>query len=215
MDSISTGRLRRSRSLLAAAVTMAALVLLAAPVGAGGTATERADVLTQDESGVLQPNGARLTRAVDGLTVEWRVHTPEPGSYLYPTADQVPPGAPPHPAIVPGAPEVFSLWAFVFSHPELCTPPMCDFDDVGPATAAQGGIYQLDATVADHELLEMSGRVRLGMQPAAGAALSNPLGAEAHIAMTSHGMALSGSDLARQLNGAVGGPPNWWVALFL
>ncbi len=60
----------------------------------------------------------------------------------------------------------------------------------------------------------MSGRIRLGMRPATGAALSNPLGAEVHIAMASHGMAYSGADLARQLNGAVGGPPTWWVALF-
>ena len=60
----------------------------------------------------------------------------------------------------------------------------------------------------------MGGKVRLGHPPAAGAALQNPTGADVHVALTSHGKAREGAELARQLNGAVGGPPNWWVAIF-
>jgi hypothetical protein len=202
------------RALLAVLAALAMLLAVTVPGAAtAGDDTQHADVLTQDESGVYAHTGARLTRTDHSFSVRWQIPTPEPGSYLYPTPDQIPPGAPEHPPIDAGYPEVFTLWAFVFSNPDQCTDGMCDFDDIGD-TPAQGGIYQLDGTVARSQLLRLGGKVRLGMPPDAGVALSDPGGAEIHVAMTSHGMAREGADLARQLNGAVGGPPNWWVAIF-
>jgi hypothetical protein len=146
------------------------------------------------------------------LRIKWKVPTPEPGSYLYPTADQVPPGAPTHPEILVGSPEVFTLWMFIFNHAELCTNP-CDFDDIGD-TAAQGGIYRVDGLIAHGNKITLRGRVDVGTAPAAGVALANPTSAEVHVAMTSHGTAYSGEDLERQLNIAVGTPAEWWPAIF-
>ncbi len=195
---------------------LAALLL----VGLVGTASaeahsqnrQRADIQGQGGEGVTQRNGARLIRSDHAIEVRWRLRTPAPGSYDYPTADSVPPGAPPHPEVVPGHPEVFTLWAFVFDHPDQCTEP-CDFDDIGD-TPARGSIYQLDGTVAEGRRIHMSGKIRLGQAPAVGLGMSNPEGAEVHVAMAPHGMA-SGDELGRQLNGAIGGPPQWFPAIFL
>lgn len=204
-------RLGRGSAVLAALVLLLALIVPG--IASAGGDVRGADVLTQDEQSVYARNGARLTRTDYSFTVTWKIRTPQSGSYLYPTADLIPPGAPPHPEIVPGHPEVFTLWAFVFNHPDQCT-DACDFDDIGADMPAQGGVHQLDGTVADSRTIRMRGKVRIGQPPAAGAALGNPTGAEVHVAMAPHGRAYSGADLARQLNGAVGQPPHWWVAIF-
>ena len=171
------------------------------------------DVLAQGGNGLYQGDGARLVRSDNSLRIKWQVPTPDPGTYQYPTADQVPPGAPDHPDIVPGWPEVFTLWVFVFNNPQLCTEP-CDFDDIGD-TPAQGGIYQADGIIAHGNKITMRGDVEVGTPPLAGVALASPLTAEVHVAMTSHGQAYSGEDLARQLSIAVGTPAEWWPAIFL
>lgn len=203
------------RTGLIALLATALILALAVPATAHGRyrAVQREDVLTQDESGVYQRNGARMRRNHYAFSVRWKIRTPRPGTYTYPTADQIPDGAPPHPRIRQGYPEVFTLWAFVFNYPKRCTDP-CDFDDIGPDTAAEGGIYQLDGTIAYKRRIKMGGKVRIGQAPAAGAMLSNPRGAEIHVAMAAHGKAYRGARLARQLNGAVGTPPSWWAAIF-
>lgn len=184
------------------------------PVGAHGQdRSQRADVLEQGEGGTYQNNGARLTRGRDGLEVSWRVSTPTPGSYAYPSPDQVPPGAPIHPPIEPGHPEVFTLWAFVFNSPDACTDP-CNLDDVGD-TPAGGGIYQLDGVIANSPRIRMDGKIRLGQPPLAGVPLQELSGAEVHIAMAPHGKARSGNELGQQLNSSVGTPDHWWPAFFL
>lgn len=136
---------------------------------------------------------------------------PEPGSYLYPTEDMVPPGAPIHPPIAPGDVEVFSLWLFVFNNPELCTDP-CDMDDVGE-TPAQGGIYQLDAMIGRGRRITMDGSVWYGQRADFGAPLTEPIDAELHLAMAPHGALLDPPDDIRQLNGAVGTAAHWWAAV--
>ena len=204
---------RRWRMAAAAAVAaLTAMALAVAPAAAGNKINQRADVMNQGGDGVARHNGAKLERRVHSIEVEFKMPTPAPGSYLYPTPDLIPPGAPPHPELVPGYPEVFSLWAFVFNHPENCTDP-CNIDDIGD-TPAMGGVFQLDATIAYGSKVDMGGTVWVSELAALGVPLSNPLGAEVHIAGAPHGMALEGADLTRQLNGAVGGPPHWFPALF-
>lgn len=159
---------------------------------------------------------ARLERRLDGLVASIDTAAPGAGTYDYPTADMIPPDAPPHPDVVPGeegAPETFTLWMFVFNDPELCT-DSCDIDDIGTDTPAQGGVYQVDGRIADGERLVMTGSVRIGQPAANGAPLQRPTSAEVHLAIAPHGRALSGDDLWRQLNGPVGDPTLWWAATF-
>ncbi len=205
---------RRIMAAVAAAIAMLVSVVVATPPASAEppVIVQVSDVLGQGGTGVYQGDGARLTRTASSVQVKWKVSTPEPGSYLYPSADQVPPGAPTHPEIVPGRPEVFTLWVFLFNHPELCNGP-CDFDDIGP-TPAGGGIFRADGTIAYGSKITLRADVNVGDAPAAGVGLTNPLGAEIHVAMTSHGNAYSGEALERQMNIAVGTPAHWWPALF-
>lgn len=214
----TTSRLRRRTER---AVAIGALVVMAVGAagavagahGGGSSRHQRADVLTQGGEDVYQARGARLHRTDHSIEAKWRIRTPEPGTYTYPTPDMVPPGAPLHPPIDPGYPEVFTLWAFVFDVPDACTDGVCDMDDIGD-TPARGSVYQLDGEIAYRNRLVMSGKIRIGQAPAVGLGLSNPLGAEVHLAMAPHGTALDGDELVAQLNGPVGGPPQWFPALF-
>lgn len=197
----------------------AAVVLTAAAVGVAITSSD-ADTYPVAGQGGAEPalaaDGATLHRDEGTVRIRFEVPTPEPGSYEYPTGDMAPPGAT-HPDIVqggPGAPEVFTLWGFVFNHPDRCTNGSCDFDDIGEDTAARGGIFQLDAVIAGDDHMTMLGTIRLGQQAVTGASLENPLGAEIHAAIAPHGRALSGEDLILQLNGSVGNPTLWWSTAF-
>jgi hypothetical protein len=174
--------------------------------GGGHTKRQKADVLDPADD-LYQRRGAKLVRTDHSIEVTWKIDTPRPESYSYPPA---PDG---HPAIVPGYPEVFTLWIIVFDNPEECTDP-CDGDDVGD-TPAQGSVYQADGEIADKHHLKMSGKTRLGQTPRVGPGLSNPLGAEVHLAMAPHGQATSGDELGAQLNNPAGDPSYWWGAIFL
>jgi hypothetical protein len=207
--------MKRAFFLLIGIVGVAAAVLF---LRADVDVAERADVRSQgtDES-VMAAEGASLTRSLDGIRLRIIVPTPAPGSYEYPTGDMIPEGAALHPEVVPGGPddpEVFTLWVFVFNHPERCT-DSCDFDDLALDAPAKGGVYQGDGRVAVDDELELSGAVRLGQAPVNGSALENPLGAEVHLAIAPHGRKLDGADGWRQLNGPLGNPSLWWAASFL
>ena len=192
-------------------------VATAIPAFAGSTTTQKEDILGQGgTTPVMAHNGARLVRADERVDVSFRLQTPHARTYAYPTADMVPPGAF-HPPVVPGdgvTPEVFTLWAFVFNYPELCSDGACSFDDIGD-TPAQGGIYQLDGTIARSPHLRLDGKIRIGQQPAVGVALENPFGMEIHAAVAPHGQRYTGDDLVAQMNGSVGTPEHWWPAIFL
>ncbi len=205
---------RPATRVLAGIVAAVAVLIMAAPTAVADTPriTQTSDVLAQGGNGLYQGDGARLVRSDGSLRIKWQVPTPEPGTYQYPTADQVPPGAPTHPEIIAGWPEVFTLWVFVFNHPELCTVP-CDFDDIGD-TPAQGGVHQADGIIAHGNKITLRGDVEVGAPSLAGATLTSPLTAEVHVAMTSHGQAYSGDELARQMTIAVGTPAEWWPAIF-
>ncbi len=208
-----------------AAATIALLTAIAlAACSSGETdltsagSTDTADLSAQGEpDNVYASEAVELQRRDDGLTVAVSFPTPEPGTYRYPEADMIPPDAEPHPPIDQGdalTAEVFTLWMFVFNQPGLCTDGSCDADDLGEAAPAKGGVYQLDGRMATDDVVTFGGTVRIGQRPGTGAPLFNPIDAEVHVAVAAHGRVLSGPDLWRQLNGAVGNPKLWWAAAF-
>ena len=184
---------------------------------ASSTNRETADVGAQ--GAIAEPvaiDGATLERARDGIGFRLVMPTPAPGSYLYPTADMMPPFGSAHPEVSvggPGEPEAFTVWFIVFNIPGLCTDP-CNVDDIGLEVPARGGVYQGDGRIADGEELVFEGRVRLGQEPITGAPLEDTMGARVHLLIAPHGKALPGADGWRQLNGPIGNTSLWWAAEF-
>lgn len=172
---------------------------------------EYADVMNQGGIGIYALDGAHIVRQPNGLRASVKMPTPQSGQYLYP----------PNPAgIIPGHPEVFTLWMFAFNHPELCTDGICGGDDIGAGAAAKGSAYNIGGHVTGGGSLNISGRVGVG-QPAGAppgivpTPLTNPAGAEIHLAVTSHG-ALDPSKLPNEFSSPTGSPACgcWWAAVF-
>lgn len=163
---------------------------------------EYADVANQGGVGVYAANGSKVVRQPNGLRISMSVPTPEPGAYTYPA------GA------VAGHPEVFTLWAFIFNAPENCTDP-CNGDDLGDATGAFGGVYNVGGHAAAGQNLMISGRIGVGQEPRAFAALESPENAEIHVALAPHG-ALDPATLPGEFRDPAGSPfcDCWWVAIF-
>lgn len=185
---------------------LAASLLLAGHIPASAVQPETADVLDQGGGAVYAPEGARLVRQANGIAVSVKMPTPEPGSYLYPAGTE------------PGHPEVFTLWMFVFNRPEHCSDP-CGPDDMTNPDV-EFGVYNPAGHVNAGRTLNLSGRVGVGdtAQAPPGITphdLSNPAGAEVHLAVTSHG-GLDPATLPNEFriptgSGACG---CWWVAIF-
>jgi hypothetical protein len=130
----------------------------------------------------------------------------EPGEYLYPDGT----GS--------GHPEVFTLWMFVFDYPEHCDGPCGPDDMTNPAV--EFGVYNPAGHGTAGSSLTLAGRAGVG--DTAGAPpgivphdLSNPAGAEVHLAVSSHGQldpaTLPGEFRRPTGSGACG---CWWVAIF-
>ncbi len=173
---------------------------------------ESADVMNQGGVGVYAENGATVVRQPKGLRMSVTMPTPQPNSYVYP---------PNPPGIVAGHPEVFTLWAFIFNHPELCTDGVCGGDDLGAGAAAKGSVYNVGGHVAAGRSLTISGRIAVGQAAVAPPGvvptpLENPAGAEIHLAVTSHG-ALNPATLPGEFSSPTGSPVCgcWWVAVIL
>lgn len=178
---------------------------------------------------LLAPENAHLVRGPDGITISMRLPTPEPGSYTYP--DTVPAERQAHP-------EAFTLWAFVFNHPELCVtspePPRCGPDDFNDAvrfgaynvagfsgSLSQHSMGELVANEATDGMVVLSGSVMSGqaerdMGDTMTFPLENPEGAEVHAAIAPHGQLDVGA-LPDELYVPAGSPDCacWWVAIFL
>jgi len=171
-------------------------------VSSGGA--EYADVLNQGGAGVYAPGGAMVVRQPHGLRMSVTMPTPAPGSYVY---------APERTDV--GHPEVFTLWAFIFNYPDLCTPPSCGADDLGVGTAAKGGVYNAGGHPASGGELTITGRIGVGETPFNHAPLESPSTAEIHLAVAPHG-ALDPSRLPEDLRLPTGSPTCdcWWVAIF-
>jgi hypothetical protein len=173
---------------------------------------------------LLRPEDARVTRYEDRVEFEVTMTTPTPGTYVYP--DSVP-------AERYASPEAFTLWAFVFNHPEACATP----NECGPGDfteAVQGGLYGVAGhlTAVDHsggafELdrdgggrMTLRGEVKVGdpsrtLPSSPTFPLQNPLGAELHVAVAPHGQA-DPAAIASELYEPAGNPACgcWWLAFF-
>ena len=115
--------------------------------------------------------------------------------------------------MIPGFPEAFTGWIFFFNYPDLCSDGVCGGDDLG-LTPAMGGAYNFAGHVVGGKKLNFAGHVSVGSEAFGGVPLSNPLGAEVHIAVAPHGM-LQPDLLPTQITTPIGGPPHWWLAIFL
>ncbi len=171
---------------------------------AGGA--ETADVAHQGGNSVYAPDGARLVRQTNGISIAVSMPTPEPGDYTYPEGATA------------GHPEVFTLWVFVFNHPENCTDP-CDSDDTTNPDV-EFGVYNAAGHASGGGNLTLAGRVGVGDEARAPQGitphpLSNPAGAEVHLAVTSHG-GLDPATLPGEFRNPTGSPlcGCWWVAIF-
>jgi hypothetical protein len=192
------------RGVPTAAALFALLLALQQPASAA--APEQADVLDQGGGAVVAVDGARLVRTGAGISVGLTMPTPTPGDYLYPAGT------------TPGHPEVFTLWMFVFNHPENCTDG-CGPDDMTNPDV-EFGVYNPAGHVAAGASLTLAGRVGVGDPADAPPGitphdLSNPQGAEVHLAVTSHG-GLDPSTLPNEFRipTGSGGCGCWWLALF-
>lgn len=122
----------RIRCVTAAIAAAGLSLLVGAAPAAASVATETADVIGQGPAGpVVSTDGATIQRNQSGISIQLTMPTPEPGSYDYPPANAFhPEGA------RPGHPEAFSLWVFVFNHPDECSDP-CDGNDLGDTPGAR------------------------------------------------------------------------------
>lgn len=198
-----------SRTNVGLAIVALVLAALATPALAASS-TESAPLVGQGPGGEVVGT-VWLTRTEHGLTIRAEMPTPEPGSYAYP------PGAADE-----GAPEAFTLWAFVFPNPEACA------DDDGDGVPECGGIPDLIASgggafgVAGHlsggGQLTLAGHISKNTDPfplpvPGSSKLTNPMGAEVHVAIAPHGT-VDPENLPAQITTPIGGPDLWWVALF-
>ena len=161
---------------------------------------EYADVMVQGGGGVLAENGMMVKRQPKGLRISSSIPTPAPGSYQYPAGGEV------------GHPEVFTLWAFIFNYPELCSDNDCGMNDLGN-TMAQGGAYNVGGhAVGSGGMLNIAGRIAVGEEPFAGVPLQSPETAEVHTAIAPHG-ALDPSTLPGEFRSPTGPSSIWWVGI--
>ena len=178
--------------------------------------TETADVVGQGPDGpVVAENGATIHRTEHELLISLSMPTPEPGSYTYPSepperegewwTDEV------------GELEAFSLWAFVFDHPDECVDG-CDSEDLGEP--AGGGVFAVTGHVFDGPDLTLNGTVSRETDlyeedgEPMGLALERPMEAEVHLAVAPHG-AFAPAMMPEILQTPTGpGPDVWWSAIF-
>ena len=165
---------------------------------------EYADVSNQSAAGggVYAANGAMLVRQPNGLRASVTVPTPQPGMYVYP------------PGRTSGHPEVFTLWAFIFNNPDMCSDP-CDANDLGAGTAAKGGAYNVGGHVTSGNSMTIAGQIRVGDPPfnPAHAPLELPATAEVHLAIAPHGH-VDSSAYPNEFRTPAGSLPMWWTAMF-
>ena len=197
------------------------LILISTQSHAQGAIKQTENVNGQGIGGpTVSENGAKLIRTKKGITVAVSMPTPIPGpdSYAYP------PGNVFQPDVFMGSPEVFTGWIFFFNIPEncaipnACAPPPPMHPGPNDFTTAEGGVYNFAGhAAAGGGTLNMVGHISVGEMVFGGpptSTLQNPYGAEIHVAIAPHGT-LQPALLPAQFNTPIGGPPFWWLALFL
>lgn len=199
-----TDGVSRRRVLQTGAVTVGTLGLaLPAAASSNGVITETEDVFGQGGGGpVVAEDGSTIRRSKNGISMRLSMPTPEPGTYTYPESGVF---------SGPGHPEGFSLWAFTFNDPAACDGG-CGGDDLGQP--AGGGGYLVSGHMVGGPDLTLGGHVSKGSEPFRGSALSDPMGAEVHLAVAPHG-GLDPAKMPAQIKTPTGpGPAIWWLALF-
>lgn len=175
---------------------------------AQGASTSTVDVVGQSPTGnTVAEDGATIIRTKNGITASLKMPTPVPGEYEYPAGNGF------QPLVFMGAPEVFTGWIFIFNYPAQCSDGICDLNDLGP-TPAMGGAYNFGGHIVGGSTLNIAGNISVGEPTFAGAPLSNPAGAEVHLAIAPHGT-LQPDMLPDQITKPIGGPDQWWLAIFV
>lgn len=185
-----------------------ALLAMSLQANAQGASHETVDVIGQSSAGpVVSEDGATVIRTKNGISASLKMPTPLPGSYTYPDPNGF------QPMVVPGHPEVFTGWMFIFNNPAACSDGICNGDDLGNPDS-RGGAYNFGGHVVGGSTLNLTGHVSVGEEPFAGMPLDNPAGAEIHLAVAPHGMVLP-ELLPTQITTPIGNPALWWLAIFL
>ncbi len=178
---------------------------------------QTADVNGQGIGGPLvSKNGAQLLRTPNGIMIAASMPIPAPGTYSYP------PGNAYQPTVFMGSPEVFTGWVFFFNNPSqclvphACVPPPAGTPAPNDFTRASGGVYNFSGhIVAGGGRLTLLGHISVGQTQFGGpSTLQNPQGAEIHVAIAPHGT-LQPALMPTQIMTPIGGPPHWWLSLFL
>lgn len=204
-----------SRRLLLTLAAAAALTV-SSGIALAASPWEQADIVGQGAGGpVVSAGGAQIHRTANGVSASIEMPTPEPGSYSYPQG--------PTASGVPGHPEAFSLWVFIFFNPDACAGD-CDGADLqssDPAIIA--GAFNSGGHLEGGPNLTIAGRVNeqstvFGGPNAESIGEALSLGhtvtaAEIHLAIAPHG-ALDPVLLPEAIQTPVGNPTFWWLAFY-
>ena len=202
---------------LACVIAVVSVILPSSQTYAESAVRQTVDVVGQGPGGdVVSHGGATVIRTKKGVTASINMPTPMPGSYDYPPPNPFQPVAP-----VPGTPEVFTGWAFIFNQPENCAVPnQCVPPPPGAAapndfTTAMGGVYNFAGhPVSGGGALNLVGHISVGeLQFGGPFGLEDPTDAEIHVAVAPHGV-LVPELMPEQIRTPVGSPPFWWLAQF-
>jgi hypothetical protein len=207
----------RTRWLTRSPIVLAtcAAVLAFAVSASAASPMEQADIVGQGADGpVVSAGGAEIRRGVNGLTAKVSLATPEPGSYVYPQG--------PTASGIPGHPEAFSLWVFIFFNPESCD-GACDGPDLQANPDVIAGAFNAGGHLVGGPKLTISGKAN-GQSTVFGGPNAETIaealdlgfsisGAEIHLAVAPHG-ALDPVLLPQAIKTPVGNPTFWWLAFF-
>lgn len=204
-------------SIIRCAIAAMLTLVASAPLYAQGVKKQTVDVVGQGPAGpVVSAGGAMLIRTKNGMTMTLDMPTPVSGSYAYPPANPFQPIA-----AVPGVPEVFTGWAFIFNKPESCTVPNHCVPGPADYASGHGAAYNFAGHATSGKgALNFAGHISVGEAPffapppgVVFVPLENPAGAEVHLAVAPHGVLLPDL-LPQQLNTPIGNPTFWWIAVF-
>jgi hypothetical protein len=190
-------------------------VLIATTATSWANPREKADIVGQGPTGLtVAEYGGEIDRTARGVTAKISMPTPEPGSYVYPQG--------PKASGVPGHPEAFTLWVFIFFNPEACDGD-CDGPDLQTNPNVIAGAFDAGGHLAGGPTLTVSGNVNqqsavFGGPNAESIAEALGLGytianAEIHLAVAPHG-ALDPHLLPEAIKTPVGNSSFWWLAFF-
>ncbi|MCL9818274.1 hypothetical protein [Natronocalculus amylovorans] len=180
--------------------------------------TETADVYGQEpDNRLVARDGATIHRTENDILIDFRMPTPVPGTYTYPSG-------PPDLEDVgwtdeEGDLEAFTLWAFIFDYPDECE-NSCGAEDLGDP--ASGGAFAVAGRAVEQSRvaeLTLHGSVSTDTDvyeengETFGMPMERPQEAEVHLAIAPHG-AFNPDMMPEILTTRTGPPDIWWTAIF-